>query len=211
MRLSLGCTQSEFASRYSIPLRTIQNWETGARTPPEYVLQLMEAQVKADLFNRRTASLPAHDARKADLPRRQDYLGSTAWLKAVQECIGSDVVFALDEALMCHGAFGGRNDEFLIWVYGDASVSRFNGVVVLGTEINERDVCCRNGIRYTDFNRTVLDALTNESILDMQGITEALSKYYYRNRESFDGIVLPPAYQDRFIQLGQEAIDYYDD
>ena len=30
---------------------------------------------------------------------------------------------------MCQGRFGGRSDEFIIWVYGDDAVSRFNGVV----------------------------------------------------------------------------------
>ena len=46
MRARLGDTQSEFASRYNIPFRTIQNWETGARKPSEYILNLLEKQVK---------------------------------------------------------------------------------------------------------------------------------------------------------------------
>lgn len=33
MRTRLGETQSEFAERYHIPFRTIQNWETGVRVP----------------------------------------------------------------------------------------------------------------------------------------------------------------------------------
>ena len=51
-----------------------------------------------------------------------------AWLKAVRDCIGEPFVFALDEALMCQGYFGGRSDEFLVWGYGNDSVTRFNGV-----------------------------------------------------------------------------------
>ena len=42
MRIQLGDTQSEFAARYNIPFRTIQNWETGLRKPPEYVIDLLE-------------------------------------------------------------------------------------------------------------------------------------------------------------------------
>ena len=34
LRSKLGDTQSEFASRYGIPFRTVQNWETGLRKPP---------------------------------------------------------------------------------------------------------------------------------------------------------------------------------
>ena len=54
-----------------------------------------------------------------------------------------------------------------------------------------------------------MDALANESILDMQGITEAISKYYYRNGESFEGISVAPEYQDQFDRLAIEAIEYY--
>ena len=64
-------------------------------------------------------------------------------------------------------------------------------------------------MRFTDFSRTIMDALANESILDMQGITEAISKYYYRNGESFDGLSVAPEYQDQFDRLAIEAIEYY--
>ena len=209
MRTRLGNTQSEFAARYNIPFRTIQNWEAGVRNPPDYIIDLLEGRVKADLINRRTAMLPKYDPQKLDLPKRRDYVGALAWLKAVRESLGESIVFALDEALMCQGYFGGRSDEFIVWVYGDDAVTRFNGVVVLGNQVSPYHVKEKNGLLYTDFNRTVADALANESILDMQGITEAISKYYYRNGESLDGITVAPEYQSRFEQLAEEAIDYY--
>lgn len=209
MRTRLGNTQSEFAARYNIPFRTIQNWEAGVRNPPDYIIDLLEGRVRADLVNRRTATLPKYDSQKLDLPKRRDYVGALAWLKAVRESLGESIVFALDEALMCQGHFGGRSDEYIVWVYGDDAVTRFNGVVVLGNQVNPYHVKEKNGLLYTDFNRTVADALANESILDMQGITEAISKYYYRNGESLDGITVSPEYQSRFEQLAEEAIDYY--
>ena len=43
----------------------------------------------------------------------------------------------------------------------------------------------------------------------MQGITEAISRYYYANGESFEGISVAPEYQERFEQLATEAINYY--
>ncbi|MCR5783136.1 MAG: helix-turn-helix domain-containing protein [Clostridia bacterium] len=211
MRAQLGETQSEFAARYNIPFRTVQNWEAGVRNPPEYVTDLLESRIREDLVNRKSAALPKYDRNKVDLPKRSGYIGAISWLKAVCECLGEDVVFALDEALMCHGSFGGRNDEFLVWVYGSDSLRRFNGVVVLGNKISEYNVINRNGLQYTDFNRTVSDALANETILDMQGVTEALSKYYYSHGESFQGIFVPPVYQKRFEDLAQEAIDCYID
>ena len=211
LRTKLGDTQSEFAARYHIPFRTVQNWEAGVRTPPEYVMRLLERRIREDLVNRKTAALPKYDPHKIDLPKRSDFVGSLSWLKAVRERIGEDVVFALDEALMCHGSFGGRSDEFLVWVYGSDSVKCFNGVVVLGNHVSEYNVLNRNGLLYTDLNRTISDALANESLLDMQGVTEALSKYYYSHDESFNGLFVPPEYQERFDALAKEAIDYYND
>ena len=76
---------------------------------------------------------------------------------------------------------------------------------------SEFSIVNKNGILYTDFSRTISDALANESILDMQGITEALSKYYYLHDESFNGLSVSPEYQERFEELAREAIEYYDD
>ena len=104
-------------------------------------------------------------------------MGAAAWLRAVRECLGETIVFALDTALMCQGNFGGRSDEYLVWVYGDDELSRFNGVVVLGNQISSHCVKEKNCLRFTNFSRTISDALANESILDMQGITEAISKH----------------------------------
>lgn len=210
MRTRLGDTQSEFAARYNIPFRTVQNWETGTRKPPEYITALLESRIKNDLLNRKTAVLPKYSSQKLDLPKRSDYIGATSWLKAVRDCIGEPVVFALDEALMCQGSFGGRSDEFLVWVYGNDSLTRFNGVAVLGNRISPYYVESKNGVDYTNFNRTLSDALANESILDMQGITEALSRYYYRNGDSFNGIFVAPEYQAQFEKLADEAINYYE-
>lgn len=209
IRTQLGDTQSEFAARYNIPFRTIQNWETGVRKPPEYIINLLESRMKSDFANRKATALPKYDPQKSNLPKRSDYVGAIAWLKAVRERIGEPFVFALDEALMCQGNFGGRSDEFIVWGYGADSLSRFNGVVVLGNRVSPYSIKERDGLLYTDFNRTIADALANESLLDMQGITEALSRYYYRNGESFDGISVVPEDQDKFEKLANEAIEYY--
>lgn len=210
MRTALGDTQSEFAARYNIPFRTIQNWEAGVRKPPEYVAALLESRIQSDLTNRKTRTLPKHDARKKDLPKRRDYVGAVSWLKAVQERLGNSFVFALDEALMCQGNFGGRNDEYIVWGYGDDSASDYNGVVLLGNRISAYEIIEKRGLRFTAFNRTITDALANEAILDMQGTVEALSRYYFTNRESFEGIFVSPEYRERFAELAEDAVNYYE-
>lgn len=210
MRKQLKETQSEFASRYNIPFRTIQNWENGTRKPPEYVINLLKNQVEEDLINKKTITLPKYDPKNQDLPKRSDFIGAIAWLKAVKKSINEPFVFALDEALMCQGSFNGRNDEYLVWVYGSDALMRFNGVVVIGNQISPYYVENRNGLEYTNFNRTLYDALANESILDMQGITEALSRYYFSNKDSFNGIYVAAKYQRQFESLANKAKDYYE-
>ena len=210
LRMQLGDTQSEFAARYHIPFRTVQNWETGTRIPPLYLTELLENKVNEDLVNHKTAILPKYDPHKENLPKLSKYISTISWLKDVSKCMNNDVVFALDEALMGQGYFGGRDEEFLVWVYGSNSVLRFNGVVILGNHISPHDIVNKDGLLFTNFNRTLTDSLANEDILDMQGITEALSDYYYSNSESFEGLYVPPKYQKRFDELADDAIHYYD-
>lgn len=35
-------TQKQFSARLGIPLRTIEDWDSGKRKPPEYVVRLIE-------------------------------------------------------------------------------------------------------------------------------------------------------------------------
>ncbi len=48
MRTLLGLSQTAFGEKYQIPMRTIQDWEAGKRTPPIYVMLLLERAVLED-------------------------------------------------------------------------------------------------------------------------------------------------------------------
>lgn len=48
MRKLLGLSQAAFGDRYNIPVRTIQDWESGRRKAPIYVLELLERVVTED-------------------------------------------------------------------------------------------------------------------------------------------------------------------
>lgn len=41
-----GLSQQAFSEKYSIPKRSIENWETGKRIPPIYLFLLLERVVK---------------------------------------------------------------------------------------------------------------------------------------------------------------------
>lgn len=47
-----GLNKTQFAEKYHIPFRSIQNWELGIRECPEYVLELLEFKVRYDIGNK---------------------------------------------------------------------------------------------------------------------------------------------------------------
>lgn len=42
LRKQTGLSQSKFASYFGIPTHTLQVWEQEVRTPPDYVISMME-------------------------------------------------------------------------------------------------------------------------------------------------------------------------
>ena len=51
IRKRTGLSQAKFGEKYNIPKRTIEDWESEKRTPPEYVTALLERAVKEDFEN----------------------------------------------------------------------------------------------------------------------------------------------------------------
>ena len=48
LRALSGMTQAEFAEYFNIPIRSVENWESGVRTPPDYNLELMEYKLRKE-------------------------------------------------------------------------------------------------------------------------------------------------------------------
>ncbi len=46
LRESVGLSRKEFSLHVGIPVRTLEDWEAGRRTPPEYVPRLIAYQLK---------------------------------------------------------------------------------------------------------------------------------------------------------------------
>lgn len=42
LRKKTGLTQTNFGALFGIPIRTIQQWESEERRPPEYVINMIE-------------------------------------------------------------------------------------------------------------------------------------------------------------------------
>ena len=46
IREKTGMKRKEFSQHTGIPIRTLEDWEAGRRTPPEYIPRLIEYQLK---------------------------------------------------------------------------------------------------------------------------------------------------------------------
>ena len=46
LRESVGENRHEFSEHLGIPVRTLEDWEAGRRTPPQYIPRLIEYQLK---------------------------------------------------------------------------------------------------------------------------------------------------------------------
>lgn len=46
-----GLSQAKFSEKYGIPKRSLENWESGSRKCPDYVVSLLERAVKSDMSN----------------------------------------------------------------------------------------------------------------------------------------------------------------
>lgn len=42
IRSAAGLTQAEMAEKLHIPKRTLENWDEGKRTPPNYIVELIQ-------------------------------------------------------------------------------------------------------------------------------------------------------------------------
>ena len=46
LRESINMSRKEFSNHTGIPIRTLEDWEAGRRTPPEYIPRLISYQLK---------------------------------------------------------------------------------------------------------------------------------------------------------------------
>ena len=46
LREETGENRKEFSAHTGIPVRTLEDWGTGRRTPPEYIPRLIEYQIR---------------------------------------------------------------------------------------------------------------------------------------------------------------------
>lgn len=56
LRQNIGLNRKEFSEHIGIPLRTLEDWEAGRRTPPEYIPRLIAYQLKYEELLRKVSA-----------------------------------------------------------------------------------------------------------------------------------------------------------
>ena len=138
-----------------------------------------------------------------------EFLTNRAWHRAVLG--GEDVILRRTSALEHLELFGGYMREKTIDVYARRPgpyenvtyhvVDSFNGI----DTVRFGDVLC------TSVSQTVNDMLADFDNIDEQSLVEGLSRYYYTNGKSFDGLYIKPENIERFNSIKDWAIEYYDE
>lgn len=54
LREQTGMSRKEFSAHTGIPVRTLEDWEAGRRTPPEYIPRLLGYQLKYEELVRKS-------------------------------------------------------------------------------------------------------------------------------------------------------------
>lgn len=68
LRESIGLSRKDFSEHTGIPVRTLEDWEAGRRTPPEYIPRLISYQLKYEELLRKvsTQTIINEDVAKGD-------------------------------------------------------------------------------------------------------------------------------------------------
>lgn len=61
LRESIGLNRKEFSKHIGIPVRTLEDWEAGRRTPPEYIPRLIAYQLKYEKLIQKLSDVKASD------------------------------------------------------------------------------------------------------------------------------------------------------
>lgn len=66
LRESIGFSRKEFSVHTGIPIRTLEDWEAGRRTPPEYIPRLIGYQLKYEELIQKLSNSTASDGDKKE-------------------------------------------------------------------------------------------------------------------------------------------------
>ena len=133
------------------------------------------------------------------------YTSHNQWFDNV---IDENVILCYTSALEALGMYCGYVDESVIDVYA-IEEGRYENIdyhIVPSFEGIEYQIVGK--VRCTSFGKTINDML-GDIYIDRPALTEALANYYYSHNDSFDGIIISDENWSSFLEIKEDALDYY--
>jgi len=138
---------------------------------------------------------------------RSDFLTTRAWYRAVAG--DKNTILRHTSALEFLELFGGYMREKTIEVYARQLEEFENINCSLVDSFDGIDYVQYGNVLCTSVNQTFNDMLNSFDNIDEQSLVEGLSRYYYSNGMSFDGLMIDPENLERFNSIKDWAIEYY--
>jgi len=136
-----------------------------------------------------------------------EFLTARAWHRAVVG--GRDMILRHTSALEFLELFSGYMHEKNIDVYAMRRGEYDNINYHVVDTFDGIDFVRFDNVLCTTVNQTINDMLDDFDNIDEQSLIEGLSKYYYTNGGSFEGLTIKPENTARFESIRDWAIEYY--
>ena len=139
---------------------------------------------------------------------RGEFLTTRAWHRAVVG--GKDMILCRTSALEFLELFGGYMREKQIEAYSMQYGEYENIHYHLVDSFDNIDFISFGDVLCTSVNQTFNDMFCDFDNIDQQSLIEGLSRYYYMNGNSFNGLVIKPENMEYFNSVRDWAVEYYD-
>ena len=138
-----------------------------------------------------------------------DFLTTRAWHRAVVG--GKDMILRRTSALEFLELFSGYMRERNIDVYATRHGEFENINYFVVNSFDDIDFIRFGDVLCTSASQTFNDMLNDFDNIDEQSLVEGLSRYYYTNGRSFDGLYIRPENMEIFNSIKDWAIEYYNE
>ena len=140
---------------------------------------------------------------------RNEFLTTRDWHRAVIG--GEDMILRNTSALEHLQLFGGYLREKTIDVYAKQPGPYNNINYRVVDNFDSIDSIRFGNVLCSSVNQTLNDMFDDFDNIDEQSLVEGLSRYYYTNDKSFNGLFIKPENMERFNSIKDWAIEYYDE
>ena len=153
LRESTGMSRKEFSEHTGIPVRTLEDWEAGRRTPPEYIPRLLTYQIKFE--NNFTEKKKSKEKRNVSV---------------IQDVDGNNIVIINDIRFKGKRSLNWDDvEEYLRSYVGDFySIAESNEIVYIGADLQDE-------YSHSEYTRILKGANEKAKANAAQGLPELIN------------------------------------